>query len=59
MIKEQSLPSLPIKYCRTEVENLRKNFHNPIVNVALCDGKCVRLEECLHSVGKKVVGFVI
>ena len=59
MIKEWSLSSLPIKYCRTEIENLRKNFHSPTVYVALCDGKYVRLEECLHGVGKQVVGFVI
>jgi hypothetical protein len=59
MIKEQSLSSLPIKYCRTEIENLRKNFPCPTVYVALCDGKYVRIEECLHSVGKKLIGFVM
>jgi hypothetical protein len=59
MIKEQSLSSLPRKFCRTEIENLKKKkFYSPTAYVALCDRKYVRLEECLHSVGKKV-GFLI
>jgi hypothetical protein len=50
MIKELSLSSLPIKYCRTETKNLRRIMYSPTVYVALCDGKYVRIEECLHGV---------